>query len=276
MRLLAMLLAARAARALRPALRPPRAPPQAWRRFAATQEPPPKETEIIPIELEDEMADSFMKYALSTILGRALPDARDGLKPVHRRILFAMRELKLEPSSQYRKCARVVGEVLGKFHPHGDSSVYEALVRMAQDFVMSERLVDGHGNFGSVDGDPPAAMRYTESRLTKFAASALLNASDLGQGRAGASLNGGIGVRFSENFDASEYEPDVLPARLPVLLVNGAQGIAVGMATNIPPHNLGEVCDAALGLAKARRTMRFLMMMRYSELYPLPTSRRAG
>ena len=221
MRLLAMLLAARAARALRPALRPPRAPPQSWRRFAATQEPPPKETEIIPIELEDEMADSFMKYALSTILGRALPDARDGLKPVHRRILFAMRELKLEPSSQYRKCARVVGEVLGKFHPHGDSSVYEALVRMAQDFVMSERLVDGHGNFGSVDGDPPAAMRYTESRLTKFAASALLNASDLGQGRAGASLNGGIGVRFSENFDASEYEPDVLPARLPVLLVNG-------------------------------------------------------
>ena len=163
----------------------------------------------------------------------------------------------------------VVGEVLGNFHPHGDSSVYEALVRMAQDFVMSERLVDGHGNFGSVDGDPPAALRYTESRLTKFAASALLNASDLGQGRAGASLNGGIGVRFSENFDASEYEPDCRYSELPCDRLRLLDGVLViqshdacqlvdcarvsGMATNIPPHNLGEVCDAALGLAKAAK-----------------------
>jgi len=262
MRILAMLLAARAARALRPhaPLRQPwaakttKAPRRRKVVATAALQEPTKELPPIPIELEDEMADSFMKYALSTILGRALPDARDGLKPVHRRILYAMRELKLEPNVQHRKCARVVGEVLGKFHPHGDSSVYEALVRMAQDFVMSERLVDGHGNFGSVDGDPPAAMRYTEARLTKFAAAGLLNASDLGQGRGASERNGGIGVRFSENFDASEFEPDVLPARLPVLLVNGAQGIAVGMATSIPPHNLGEVCDAALGLARAARS----------------------
>ena len=213
-------------------------------------------TEPIPVELEDELSESFMKYAMSTILGRALPDARDGLKPVHRRILFAMRELNLGPGSSYRKCARVVGEVLGKFHPHGDNSVYDALVRMAQDFVMSQRLVDGHGNFGSVDADPPAAMRYTECRLTKFSNDALLNGADLGKSRPGSPLDGGISVAFLDNFDSSEQEPQVLPARAPVLLVNGAAGIAVGMATSIPPHNLGEVCDASLLVAQAAKDGR--------------------
>jgi len=210
-----------------------------------------KETEPIPVQLGDEMELSFMKYAMSTILGRALPDMRDGLKPVHRRILYAMRELDLRPNSRYRKCARVVGEVLGKFHPHGDNSVYDALVRLAQDFVMSERLVDGHGNFGSVDADPAAAMRYTECKLTAFASDALLNADDLGKSNRDLPLDGGISVQLADNFDSSEQEPRVLPARLPVLLINGATGIAVGMATNIPPHNLGEVADAALAVARA-------------------------
>ncbi|KAH8072085.1 DNA topoisomerase type II [Aureococcus anophagefferens] len=164
-----------------------------------------------------------------------------------------MRELNLTPGTPYRKCARVVGEVLGKFHPHGDNSVYDALVRMAQDFVMSARLVDGHGNFGSVDADPPAAMRYTECKLTKFAYEALLDGDDLGKANRGEPLAGGVSVNFSDNFDASEMEPDVLPARVPVLLVNGAAGIAVGMATSIPPHNLGEVCDAALVVARAAK-----------------------
>jgi len=173
-----------------------------------------------------------MKYAMSTILGRALPDARDGLKPVHRRILYAMRELRLMPGSQYRKCARVVGEVLGKFHPHGDAAVYDALVRMAQDFVMSTPLIEGHGNFGSVDSDPPAAMRYTECRLTRFAAESLLNRYDVGSRADDEILHGGICVDLHESFDGSEREPRVLPARIPLLLVNGASGIAVGMATN--------------------------------------------
>eukprot|EP00614_Pseudopedinella_elastica_P000294 CAMPEP_0172602244 /NCGR_PEP_ID=MMETSP1068-20121228/22417_1 /TAXON_ID=35684 /ORGANISM="Pseudopedinella elastica, Strain CCMP716" /LENGTH=907 /DNA_ID=CAMNT_0013403533 /DNA_START=29 /DNA_END=2752 /DNA_ORIENTATION=- len=166
-------------------------------------------------------------------MGRALPDLRDGLKPVHRRILFAMHELGLRPSGGYRKCARVVGEVLGKFHPHGDLSVYEALVRMAQDFVMQAPLVSGHGNFGSLDNDPPAAMRYTECKLAALASAALLADVDL----PGT-------VDFADNFDGNEREPVILPARLPLLLVNGAQGIAVGMATNVPPHNLGELCAA--------------------------------
>lgn len=209
-----------------------------------------KETEPIPVQLGDEMELSFMKYAMSTILGRALPDMRDGLKPVHRRILYAMRELDLRPNSRYRKCARVVGEVLGKFHPHGDNSVYDALVRLAQDFVMSERLVDGHGNFGSVDADPAAAMRYTECKLTAFASDALLNADDLGKSNRDLPLDGGISVQLADNFDSSEQEPRVLPARLPVLLINGATGIAVGMATNIPPHNLEELIGACLHLIK--------------------------
>ncbi|KAG5188528.1 DNA topoisomerase IV, ATP/GTP binding site [Tribonema minus] len=179
-----------------------------------------------------------MQYAMSTILGRALPDVRDGLKPVHRRILYAMHGLGLQPESGYRKCARVVGEVLGKFHPHGDVAVYDALVRMAQDFVMAAPLIAGHGNFGSIDADPPAAMRYTESKLAPVARDALL--ADVAMDT----------VDFVPNFDGNEQEPVVLPARLPILLLNGATGIAVGMATNIPPHNLGELTDACVALIK--------------------------
>lgn len=187
---------------------------------------------VLPIELNDELKASFMSYAMSTILGRALPDARDGLKPVHRRVLYAMHGLGLTPESGYRKCARIVGEVLGKYHPHGDQSVYDALVRMTQDFVMLHPFVSGHGNFGSVDNDPAAAMRYTEAKLSKIANEALL--SDIKDDT----------VDFVPNFDGNEIEPLVLPAKLPLLLLNGASGIAVGMATNIPPHNLGELCDA--------------------------------
>ena len=187
---------------------------------------------VVPRVLHKEMTDSYMAYAMSVIMSRALPDVRDGLKPVHRRILFAMHELNLSPSGPHRKCARVVGEVLGKYHPHGDSSVYDALVRMAQDFSMRSTLVDGHGNFGSIDPDPAAAMRYTECKLTALAADALL--ADVGEDL----------VDFGDNFDGSEREPVVLPAKLPMLLLNGATGIAVGMATNCPPHNPSEVIDA--------------------------------
>lgn len=191
---------------------------------------------VVNIELNDELKTSFMSYAVSTILGRALPDARDGLKPVHRRVLYAMQVLGLTPDSSYRKCARIVGEVLGKYHPHGDQSVYDALVRMAQDFVMQAPLVAGHGNFGSVDNDPPAAMRYTEAKLSPVAYDSLL--TDIKEDS----------VDFVANFDGNEEEPIVLPARLPVLLLNGASGIAVGMATNIPPHNLGELANAVIAL----------------------------
>jgi DNA gyrase subunit A len=187
----------------------------------------------VPILIQEEMQRSYLDYAMSVIVGRAIPDARDGLKPVHRRILYAMNEMRLFASQPYKKCARVVGEVLGKFHPHGDKSVYDALVRMAQDFAMRMMLVDGQGNFGSVDGDPPAAMRYTEARLAKIAGELL---EDIEKET----------VDFGDNFDASEREPLVLPARYPNLLVNGAGGIAVGMATNIPPHNLGEIVDATI------------------------------
>src|SRR5690349_21098093 len=172
---------------------------------------------------------------MSVIVSRALPDVRDGLKPVHRRILFAMNENGFTSNAAYRKSARTVGDVIGKYHPHGDQSVYDAMVRMAQPFSMGLVLIDGQGNFGSVDNDPPAAMRYTESRMTK-AAEALL--ADIDKGT----------VDFQDNYDATEHEPQVLPARVPNLLVNGAGGIAVGMATNIPPHNLGEVVDACLAL----------------------------
>jgi DNA gyrase subunit A len=188
----------------------------------------PEDPRVVSIDLNEELKTSFMSYAMSTILSRALPDARDGLKPVHRRVLYAMQCLNLTPDSSYRKCARVVGEVLGKFHPHGDQSVYDALVRMAQDFVMLHPLVAGHGNFGSVDADPPAAMRYTEAKLSSLAYEALL--SDIKEDT----------VDFQANFDGNEMEPLVLPARVPMLLLNGASGIAVGMATNIPPHNLGD------------------------------------
>eukprot|EP00557_Chaetoceros_sp_GSL56_P013786 CAMPEP_0176483174 /NCGR_PEP_ID=MMETSP0200_2-20121128/3780_1 /TAXON_ID=947934 /ORGANISM="Chaetoceros sp., Strain GSL56" /LENGTH=905 /DNA_ID=CAMNT_0017879563 /DNA_START=100 /DNA_END=2814 /DNA_ORIENTATION=+ len=192
------------------------------------------------IELPNEIENSFMQYALSIILGRALPDARDGLKPVHRRILYAMSGLNLTPNSGYRKCARVVGEVLGKYHPHGDTAVYDALVRLAQDFSTNVPLIDGHGNFGSIDADPAAAMRYTECRLTRVANEALLD--EIGQDT----------VDFIPNFDGNEVEPTVLPARLPILLLNGCAGIAVGMATNVPPHNLGELMDACIALTQSR------------------------
>ena len=186
---------------------------------------------IQPVLIEDEMRTSYLSYAMSVIVSRALPDVRDGLKPVQRRILYAIRDLGLGPASAHKKCARIVGEVLGKYHPHGDSPVYEALVRMAQDFSMRYPLVDGQGNFGSVDNDPPAAMRYTEARLSSIAEEML----------ADIELNT---VDFVANFDGSLKEPAVLPGRLPNMLVNGASGIAVGMATNMPPHNLSEVCDA--------------------------------
>lgn len=195
---------------------------------------------IVDRILHKEVADSYMAYAMSVIMSRALPDIRDGLKPVQRRILFGMHELNLQPSGPHRKCARVVGEVLGKYHPHGDSSVYDALVRMAQDFSLRTTLVDGHGNFGSIDPDPAAAMRYTECKLTAVAAEALL--SDVREDV----------VDFGDNFDGSEVEPVVLPARLPMLLLNGATGIAVGMATNCPPHNLGEIVDALRALLEDR------------------------
>lgn len=195
-----------------------------------------RELGIVSSDLRKEMSRSYMEYAMSVILGRALPDIRDGLKPVHRRILYAMHGLGITSAGPYRKCARVVGEVLGKFHPHGDTAVYDALVRMAQDFSMGIPLVDGHGNFGSTDGDPAAAMRYTECRLSKIAKEGFLE--DLEKET----------VDFGDNFDGSESEPLVLPAKIPNLLVNGASGIAVGMATNIPPHNLGEVIDALIAL----------------------------
>ena len=191
---------------------------------------------IIPTDLSNEMSRSYLEYAMSVIVGRALPDARDGLKPVHRRILYAMYELGLTPDRPFRKCARVVGEVLGKYHPHGDTAVYDALVRMAQDFSMRNPLINGHGNFGSIDNDPPAAMRYTECRLQALATDSLLQDIEAET------------VDFADNFDGSQQEPIVLPARIPQLLLNGSSGIAVGMATNIPPHNLGELIDGAIAL----------------------------
>src|ERR687885_546581 len=192
---------------------------------------------IKPHSIEEEIKDSFLSYAMSVIVSRALPDARDGLKPVHRRVLYAMHDLGLQPNRPYRKSATVVGEVIGKYHPHGDSAVYDTLVRLAQGFSLRYPLVDGQGNFGSVDGDPPAAMRYTEARLTRIATEMLRDISS-------------DTVNFAPNFDESQREPEVLPARFPNLLVNGSDGIAVGMATKIPPHNLGEVVDATVALIK--------------------------
>lgn len=193
---------------------------------------------IIPTDLGNEMSRCYLEYAMSVIVGRALPDARDGLKPVHRRILYAMHELGLTHDRPFRKCARVVGEVLGKYHPHGDTAVYDALVRMAQDFSMRDPLINGHGNFGSVDNDPPAAMRYTECRLQALTGDALLRDIESET------------VDFADNFDGSQQEPLVLPARIPQLLLNGSSGIAVGMATNIPPHNLGELIDGLVALIR--------------------------
>src|SRR4026209_2907096 len=188
---------------------------------------------LIPINIEDEMKRSYLDYAMSVIVGRALPDVRDGLKPVHRRILYMMHEMGLHFNRPTKKSARVVGDVMGKLHPHGDSAIYDALVRMAQPFSMRYPLITGQGNFGSVDGDPPAAMRYTEARLSRIATSVI---EDIDKET----------VDFRPNYDDSEQEPEVLPTRVPNLLVNGSWGIAVGMATNIPPHNLGEVVDACL------------------------------
>src|ERR671933_2070631 len=186
---------------------------------------------IEPRGLEEEMKSSYLDYAMSVIVGRALPDARDGLKPVHRRVLFSMNENGLQPTRPYRKCAFIVGEVMGKYHPHGDAAIYDTLVRMAQEFSLRYPLVDGQGNFGSIDDDPPAAMRYTEARLARLATEMLRDIE-------------ADTVEFGPNYDESQQEPIVLPARLPNLLVNGASGIAVGMATNIPPHNLREVIGA--------------------------------
>ncbi|MGA2775140.1 MAG: DNA gyrase subunit A [Candidatus Omnitrophota bacterium] len=205
---------------------------------------------IIPVYIEDEVQDAYLNYAMSVIVGRALPDVRDGLKPVHRRILYAMQELNLDHSKPYKKCARIVGEVLGKYHPHGDIAVYDTLVRMAQDFSLRYPLVDGQGNFGSVDGDAAAAMRYTEARLAAVSDEMLF---DIDKDT----------VNFGPNFDASLKEPLLLPATLPNLLVNGSSGIAVGMATNIPPHNLNEVADAIIYLldhpeAEIKDLMRFI------------------
>jgi DNA gyrase subunit A len=208
---------------------PPRSPD-------SPPEPGPR-PDLHPVSIQEEMRTSYLDYAMSVIIGRAIPDARDGLKPVHRRILFAMRDLNLTPGTAFSKCAKVVGEVLGNYHPHGDASVYDALVRMAQGFSMRHLLVDGQGNFGSVDGDPAAAYRYTECRLARISMELL---TDIDKDT----------VDFSPNFDESRQEPAVLPARFPNLLVNGSGGIAVGMATNIPPHNLGEVIDATIHLIR--------------------------
>lgn len=193
------------------------------------------EGKVIPVDINKQMKSCYIDYAMSVIVGRALPDVRDGLKPVHRRILFSLHELGLYPEKGYRKCARIVGDVLGKYHPHGDSSVYDALVRLAQDFSMRYMLVDGHGNFGSVDGDSAAAMRYTEAKMNKIAVEML---RDINKNT----------VDFVPNFDGEEQEPSVLPSRFPNLLVNGSSGIAVGMATNIPPHNLCEIIDGTVKL----------------------------
>ncbi|MGD8690654.1 MAG: DNA gyrase subunit A, partial [Gammaproteobacteria bacterium] len=191
--------------------------------------------EISHVNLEDEMKQSYLDYAMSVIVGRALPDVRDGLKPVHRRVLYAMKELGNDYNKPYKKSARVVGDVIGKYHPHGDSAVYDAIVRMAQPFSMRYVLVDGQGNFGSVDGDAPAAMRYTEVRMARIAHEML---ADIDKET----------VDFIANYDESEHEPSVLPSRLPNLLINGSSGIAVGMATNIPPHNLRDVVNACVAL----------------------------
>src|SRR5271166_72776 len=195
----------------------------------------PAPDDIRPAPLNKALSERYLAYALSTITQRALPDVRDGLKPVHRRILFVMRAQRLAPGGDFSKCARVVGDVMGKFHPHGDQAIYDALVRLAQDFAVRYPLVDGQGNFGNVDGDNPAAMRYTESRMTE-AAQALLDGLDENA------------VDFRATYDGRDEEPVVLPSAFPNLLANGSSGIAVGMATSIPPHNLGELCSALVAL----------------------------
>src|SRR5512135_316981 len=208
--------------------------------MAKTPAPAGPGEEIRPTPLADALSERYLSYALSTIMSRSLPDVRDGLKPVHRRLLYAMRQLRLDSGSAPKKAARVVGDVIGKFHPHGDQAVYDALVRLAQDFAQRYPLVDGHGNFGNIDGDNAAAMRYTESRLTAVA-EALLQGIDENT------------VDFRPTYDGEGQEPVVLPARFPNLLANGSSGIAVGMATSIPPHNAGELCAALVHLVKHPR-----------------------
>src|ERR1700744_2458959 len=214
----------------------------------ATEGGSPPGSAVTPTAIEGEMKRSYLDYAMSVIVSRALPDVRDGLKPVHRRILFSMHENGRDWNKPYRKSALIVGDVMGKYHPHGDQSIYDALVRLAQEFSMRVPLIDGQGNFGSVDGDPPAAMRYTEARRAKVA-HALTEDIDKDT------------VEFQDNYDGSEREPIVLPARFPNVLVNGSSGIAVGMATNIPPHNLGEVIDATVALSE-NPALPFPAMMR--------------
>src|ERR1700678_2934377 len=199
------------------------------------QLPPEEPADIHEVMLRDALEERYLAYALSTIMHRALPDARDGLKPVHRRILYGMRLLRLDPGSLFKKSAKIVGDVMGSFHPHGDQAIYDAMVRLAQDFASRYPLVDGQGNFGNIDGDNPAAYRYTEARLTEVAR-LLLDGIDEDA------------VDFRPNYDGVSQEPVVLPAAFPNLLANGSQGIAVGMATSIPPHNIAELCDAALYL----------------------------
>jgi len=198
------------------------------------------ETAPTPVDLRDALEERYLRYALSTITGRALPDARDGLKPVHRRILYGMHILRLDPGAPFKKCAKIVGDVMGSFHPHGDQAIYDALVRLAQDFSSRYPLVDGQGNFGNVDGDSAAAYRYTEARMTAVSRLLLEGIDE-------------DAIDFTPNYSGEEKEPVVLPSALPHLLANGAQGIAVGMATSIPPHNLAELCDAALYLISHRK-----------------------
>src|SRR5437016_7783274 len=214
------------------------------------QLPPEEPAEIHEVMLRDALEERYLAYALSTIMHRALPDARDGLKPVHRRILYGMRLLRLDPGTPFKKSAKIVGDVMGSFHPHGDQSIYDALVRLAQDFSSRYPLVDGQGNFGNIDGDNPAAYRYTEARMTEVAR-LLLDGIDE------------AAVDFRPNYDGQSEEPAVLPAAFPNLLANGAQGIAVGMATAIPPHNAAELCDAALHLidnpnARSKTLMKYV------------------
>src|ERR1700730_5981986 len=212
--------------------------------------PPPAPSDVQDVTLREALETRYLAYALSTIMHRALPDARDGPKPVHRRVLYAMRQLRLDPGAAFKKSARVVGDVIGKYHPHGDVAVYDALVRLAQDFAQRYPLIDGQGNFGNIDGDNPAAMRYTEARLTEIA-HLLLDGIDEDA------------IDFKPTYDGSENEPVVLPGAFPNLLANGSQGIAVGMATSIPPHNAAELCDAALHListpnARSRTLLKYV------------------
>ncbi|ODS02306.1 DNA topoisomerase IV subunit A [Methyloceanibacter marginalis] len=220
---------------------------------------PPDSGPIEPVSLKDALEERYLAYALSTIMHRALPDVRDGLKPVHRRLLYAMQQLRLGPTGEFRKCAKIVGDTMGNFHPHGNQAIYDALARLAQDFAVRYPLVDGQGNFGNIDGDNPAADRYTEARLTAVAAQ-LLEGIDEDT------------VDFRPNYDGRELEPSVLPANFPNLLANGASGIAVGMATNIPPHNVGELCDAALHLIKFPKATADKLVT----FVPGPDLRRAG